>query len=468
VITATRDAIGLPAMDDRAVVALTGTTLSVAALLHLWGNPLPLSGAVSFATEVRFVTSGLMAIAALWCLARPGRTRPLDVLSGAVVVKTLVDLPFVSNHQLLLALLSACWLLARAVGGRRPTVDPTLLFVRTARWTFLVAYGFAAFAKLNTAFLDPEVSCATLLLGSLGQAWLGDGALPTGAAAAAIGATLVIELSVPVLLLIPRTRRVGIVVACLFHGGLALDPVRHFYDFSAVVLVGIALFADVGAMRWWAARFTGGRNLAGAVRAALLAVAAVLTVVLARSPGAFGIAWVLAVLLLGILTASVVVAVLVRAPGGEVETRLAVASPSLRGPAVLALIPVLLAVTVGTSPYLELRNVTTWNMYSNLRTAEGDSNHLIVRRTLPLSDALRDRVALPDMDPRDELPRLALHARLVMEGPGASVEVLDGGQERTITYEEAREDTGPIRFRLRRLGPVSVVGPEPCRLSFQA
>jgi hypothetical protein len=75
---------------------------------------------------------------------------------------------------------------------------------------------------------------------------------------------------------------------------------------------------------------------------------------------------------------------------------------------------------------------------------------------------------VPDADPRDELPRLALHARLVMEGPGASVEVLDRGQERTITYEEARVDTGPIRFRLRRLGPISVDGPEPCRLSFQA
>jgi hypothetical protein len=41
----------------------------------------------------------------------------------------------------------------------------------------------------------------------------------------------------------------------------------------------------------------------------------------------------------------------------------------------------------GLTPYLELKTAHGWNMYANLRTVDGDSNHFIVRATLPLTDA---------------------------------------------------------------------------------
>ena len=70
--------------------------------------------------------------------------------------------------------------------------------------------------------------------------------------------------------------------------------------------------------------------------------------------------------------------------------------------------------------------------------------------------------------PTDELPRRAVYAELLMDGPGSSVAVIDGGQERIITYREARAGMGPLQSRLHRVGAVSVEGPEPCRLASQA
>jgi hypothetical protein len=79
---------------------------------------------------------------------------------------------------------------------------------------------------------------------------------------------------------------------------------------------------------------------------------------------------------------------------------------------------------------------------------------------------LSDRVVpLDGLDASDELPLGALHARLLLEGPGSSATVIADGEERIISYEEARNAAGPIRSHVRRLGPVSIAGPEPCRFA---
>jgi hypothetical protein len=448
--------------DQRAITAIVGSAVAVAALLHVWGNPLPLQGMASFTPHLRFATTIVMTVAACWCLARPGRVQTLDVLCGMVVLKTLTDLPVVSNHQLLLALLSICWVLSRSVNARRPA-QATTSFLPAARWTFVVAYGFAAFAKLNTAFLDAEVSCATLLLGSLRAAWTGNASLSPAVAGGAIGLTLLIELSVPVLLIGRRTRLIGIVLATLFHGALALDPARHFYDFSAVVLIGVVCFLPSSAMRRWSEVYLRTRGFPAAVRGALLIVSIALTVLLGLQRASFVEAWLIALLLLAALSVSIIwmaIGSLADNPAPPIS------APGLR---MLAAMPVAVALVLGASPYLELRNVTAWNMYSNLRTADGVTNHLLLRRTLPLSDSLSDRVSPLDGDaPTDELPRRALYAKLLIDGPGSSAAVTDGGEERIITYQEARDGMGPLQSRLHRLGPVSVEGPEPCRLASQA
>jgi hypothetical protein len=54
----------------------------------------------------------------------------------------------------------------------------------------------------------------------------------------------------------------------------------------------------------------------------------------------------------------------------------------------------LLVIFNGLAPFLELRTAYAFNMYSNLETAAGDSNHFLVPRTLPLTDYQRDLVTV--------------------------------------------------------------------------
>jgi hypothetical protein len=56
-----------------------------------------------------------------------------------------------------------------------------------------------------------------------------------------------------------------------------------------------------------------------------------------------------------------------------------------------AVVPVLVVLN-GLTPYVELKTSTSWNMYANLRTAGGDSNHLLVRRTFPITSPQDDLV----------------------------------------------------------------------------
>jgi hypothetical protein len=66
------------------------------------------------------------------------------------------------------------------------------------------------------------------------------------------------------------------------------------------------------------------------------------------------------------------------------------------GPAGVVLVA--LVVLNGLTPYLELKTAYGWNMYSNLVTVDGESNHLLVRDTLPLRSGHQNLVAISASD----------------------------------------------------------------------
>jgi hypothetical protein len=59
---------------------------------------------------------------------------------------------------------------------------------------------------------------------------------------------------------------------------------------------------------------------------------------------------------------------------------------------------VVIAVTFlnGLTPYTEIKTAYGFNMYANLRTSGGQSNHFLVRRTVPLRDGYTDPVEILD------------------------------------------------------------------------
>ena len=173
---------------------------ALAAVWHLLGNPLTASAPA----QVLLVVG---AGAVLW---RPGRVGPLAVLALGGVVTMWSEAPALGNHWLLAALVDLALLLAVAVGvARRRWDDATDLadrFLPVARLCLLGFYFFASFAKLNSAFFDRSVSCATFYFrestDSVGPR-RSSSAAPPGSSGRSSWRPRSIELSIPWLLLVP-------------------------------------------------------------------------------------------------------------------------------------------------------------------------------------------------------------------------------------------------------------------------
>ena len=419
------------------------------ALAHAWhviGNP----------TISPSWAQALVALGVVLVLLRPGAVAPLAVLSLATVVDAWVEAPRLPNHWLLVTFVDLAILLAVGVGiaRRRPwdRLDLANRALPAARLSLLGFYAFAAFAKLNAGFFDRTVSCAVVFYRESTES-IGLPGLQFGGAAwaewTAIIATAVIELSIPVLLVVRRTRHVGVVLALVFHLLLALDRTHQFFDFSAALFALFLLFLPPSSAVWVAERI-------GSIRARLalrhselpfvtqfllvgLVALALGIVVLERIGYSEGIqlGWA-PFLLYGVVVIGATIEYL-RQERPVPQRRLLPHHP------LFLAIPVIVVVN-GLTPYLELKTAYGWNMYSNLRTVDGDSNHFLVRETLPLTDEQDDLVEIVRTDDpwlrwyREHdyaLPMRTLRARLA-EHPDTRITYERDGE--TVRLRRASDD----------------------------
>lgn len=378
------------------LLALFSVLWALAAVWHLLG-----ATTTSPAWAQALLVVGIAAVL-LW----PGSPAALGALALGGIITMWEEAPVLGNHWLLAGAINLVILLALGVGAlRRRFSDGTDLANRlfpAARLCLLGFYCFAAFAKLNSAFFDRSVSCAAFYFRESTDS-LGLRVLQLGGAAwlenLVIVATVVVELSIPVLLLVARTRRIGVVIALVFHAVLALDRSHQFFDFSAVLFALFPLFLAPSAGTWVAERV-------GSVRARLalrnerlperahlaaaavpIVVALLVTVDVIDSDAGVDVGW----LPWQLFSLTIVI-------GTIWFVRQQQAVPAVRlmpHHAVFLLVP-LLVVLNGLTPYLELKTGYGWNMYANLRTVDGESNHLLVRRTLPLTDEQDDIVRIID------------------------------------------------------------------------
>lgn len=380
---------------DHPGVALFSVLWALAAVWHVLGNT---GGSQDWAHL-------LLVLAAGWVLGRPGEVRALGALALAGLLTVWDEAPVLGNHWLLVGLVDLAILLSIGVGALRRQPwhrgDLAIRLFPAARLCLLGFYAFAAFAKLNAAFFDRRVSCAVFFFEE-STASLGLGGLQLDGAAwlqhAVIVGTAGVELSIPLLLVVRRTRHVGVVVGLVFHGVLALDRAHQFVDFSSVLAALFVLFLPATAGTWLAERV-------GSVRARLalrherlpqavhlpLATAPVAVGLLVTSgrlgvDAARSIAWwswqVTLLVALGLVLRYL-------RQGAPASAR-----GALRTHHAFYLLVPLLVVANGLTPYLEVKTGYGWNMYANLRTVDGDSNHFVVRRTLPLTDEQADLVEI--------------------------------------------------------------------------
>lgn len=431
---------------------------AVVALTHLAGNPFygkvwPEPTAVGLALAAVGVTATVTLI-------RPS-VSALLVLCALIPLSAALETPLLGNHWCLAAGASLAYL---AAVGRWERFAPA------GRWTVVIFYAFAAFAKLNTGFFDPAVSCANFYANQM----LGAAGLPTFDPSGLVGrlavvATVVIEASIPLLVVFGRTRRLGVLLVVAFHGLLSFDFAQHFFDFTSVLLALHLLFLDDAGEVAHAAGARvgeGGRTLAAALITALG-----LGVTWANvTPLSSATVWFLRTFTFFWWTPYLVVIAWIawRARPAEAIGRLSHWATAV----VVALVFV-----NGLTPYLEIKTAFSYNMYANLVTAQGWSNHLIVRATLPLRDGYDDPVQIVASNDQ----RLRAYARegwliawpsfrsFLAENP--NVAVIYRRREETIALRQAADDPDlvapvPWWWRYLPLRAIDTRDPPRCQPSF--
>jgi hypothetical protein len=371
------------------------------------------------------------------------------LLAAAVGLVVLVLDPHLSNHETLygsVLLAVMCTWVACAVRERSRRVDAPRydeLLAVVLRLAFFAFYFWTAFQKWNDQFLAPATSCAAYQLEHLGDL-LPLLPIPTAFVPIAGHATIVVELLIPALLLVPATRRLGVVLGLAFHTVLGIG----FPAFQYLVFGFLLLFVPEAVWRevW-------GR-VAGAVAevAPLRLVASLLRNPVAR--GALGLA---------LAVVSVEFYYLVRQPGSKVVFgqviypafsllmlgSIALCSSLLvlrssawstaqpvplvrRLPTVLWIFPVVIFLQ-GLQPHLGIKNVQAFAMFSNLDTDNGQSNHWVIPASWQIFSNLSEPVTIHE----------ASHPTLVVLGAA-------GPNTRTVLRAARHPRLRPSLLELRR------------------
>ncbi|MGV0810831.1 hypothetical protein ABQF34_02605 [Mycolicibacterium boenickei] len=424
-----------------------------------WFTTLFAMGLVFHYSDSQPLAAVPVLLAALPALIFPGSVAAAGLVIATGATVAVLNLPAASNHlvvSLLVALAlgtAALWALATR-HRQHSFVERWLAAARSpVGFVLLVVYFFTVFDKLNTAYFDPATSCGNELFGQL--IWLNgvDSVVPSPTAGQFVAVVAVaIEAAILVLLAVPRLRYWGVLLGVVFHSILAM---ASFYDFATVVFAVYVLLVPPEVFAGPGLRTTALRRLALAGFAAHVALSMLSNSADSpRSP--IGLPWHTLLVLTWLVAVGPLMYALLR---GYRATRAAgVESPGLRlQPVVLLLVP-LLAVANGLTPFLGLKTVSNYSMFSNLHTEEGTTNHLVPGVTaLELAGYQRDTVTVVGLEfpaqPGD-MTSLRRQARWMSEDPPVRIPWLE--LRRTVLlWQDAGIDG--IRIAYLRDGPPRVV-----------
>lgn len=358
----------------------------------------------------------VLSLAAMLVILMPARVLPFACLVIIQLVTAFVELPWISNHWMLatcLCLTATGAMVYNLIKRRALTIGQWYLdFAPPMRWQLLTLYFFGVFHKLNSDFLNPELSCGvqhyinlTRVVPILPMAsWAQHGA---------IWATLVVEGLLLALLAIPRMRIYGVLAAFLFHFALAING---FANFSSLMFAMILLFAPAdfperlkekwdahfaplfrGRVRlhtwhalWWILLAMAGLATIGLIYYSLHAKPFPLDIV--NEPWRFGRSKLSLLAhslwkFYGVIVIVTFVWVAFSSSVVPLKRALRMTSP------IFWIFPALLFLN-GMAPYLGLKTDTSFTMFSNLRTEMGHENHLLIRKSANLTNNPTDMVTI--------------------------------------------------------------------------
>ncbi len=348
--------------------------------------------------------------------------------------------PMIENHMVLVLAVDAlllCKLLPAFLWKTDVREDDAWRsVVPTLRWLAILLYACALFHKLNTGFLDPVSSCAVTFYNDARteQFWLPLPALGDMGARVLIGATLLAEALIPLLLLWRRGWFWGIALGVLFHV-FASQVMRDFPLFAMALYVA---FIPEDVLKKTFVHLRPKPFAMAAAACAVIGIAGSLV------PGWEGLRtlsfrlWNIAVL----LTFAWLCVFVFRNRLHAVPAERREARPWH------AILPVLFVVNC-MLPYAGLRTIGTLSMFSNLRTEAGTENHLFMPRIGPAAfqDDLVEIVETNDPMLRSDYPNeyraawssLRQHARHRAENRQPfSLTYVRAGE--TVTLPDATKD----------------------------
>lgn len=325
-------------------------------------------------------------------------------LIAVSLVSAWLQAPVASNHTLLRNyvalgfLVVYCIHLLRGAGWQRTFAD----FSVVAGGGLVVMYFFGIFHKINSGFLDPEVSCAVALwrlmpapLSHLEGPFIEYGA---------IYSTFLVEGLILIGLFVRPLRHVAIAAGVLFHWLLALSNFSMYLPFTTLSMSLHVLFLSADAsknvmesplMRAFTERC---RNPVWVLIGLAYLVLMTLLVIHDRHSDA--------TLLASLFILPICYAIL-RYGASGVHSTSSPAQVASRGGRAIASVLGGAFFLICLLPYSGLKSAQAMNMFANLRVEGGVSNHLIFRTPPQIFNHMSDVVVVRDVQDSPKLNWLA-------------------------------------------------------------
>jgi hypothetical protein len=358
------------------------------------------------------ILSALLCASAVWVMLKPSSLYRSIILYIVILFKTIYVLPRAPNHVvfqgIVLITILTCFVYLKLK-------DKTLLFKAKFYETFapvvrieiVLLYFWAAFHKLNTGFFDQYISCATIQLFNIKDVLP---VLPTPNWFIAINPyfTLLTECLIPILLIIPRTRVIGLTVALLFHFILgfkyagftilvyaflclfipnkSFDNIKpHFERLVSMISKVFSKITDIN-------RYKNNRIFDYFLQIILLLLIIFLMGYFMR--GKTKNYYLLSkeglyVLVFLVLFTSFVYFIVYKVKQKVQSSRIKLI-PEIKW---LIVFPIIIFLN-GLLPHLGVKNVQVMAMFSNLRISEGNTNHLLIPSSLQIFNNLSDTVTI--------------------------------------------------------------------------
>jgi predicted DCC family thiol-disulfide oxidoreductase YuxK len=420
-----------------------------------------------------WLTTWAIAPLGVSLLLFPRSRRVFLALLTCMIVDAVRQMPTLSNHTilkntfLLALLLSGAWHALRGDKWRDFLEDAAPV----GRATLCVMYFFGVFHKINTDFLNPAVSCATVLWQQMPALLSRFDTLAIHYVA--IYGTLVIESVILCCLLVRRARHAGIVCGIGFHSLLAMSGYAIYAPFSTLTIALHLLFLDRENARqivrspFWQNLMIRLHSPSG------LAIFVIWLAALAwlASIGSFGSVGVLWLPVVGLLC----YAILKHGNAVPTSSGIRILWSRLWW---LNSISVIFFLNC-FSPYLGLKTAQSMNMFANLRLEAGFSNHLVFRSAPGPFGYLADVVEIVDSTGSTYFSRIRAQGIRVTyydlldkldRNPRATVTFIRDGklatrQSAATLQQEIQSELHPRWVRgIFHFTPVDLRSPKPCAL----